>query len=293
MGGLSRSGLGGSPRERGNAPRKGMGSAGLDVGTLPRPPRTRTGPPRKGGSGGLDWGGILWEGKGNWGGSEGQDMGDPPRKGFSLADMGEHRGPGGTPRTQRHPPEKEVPLGGDTPGKGGLVGLRRSGQGVLPGTGVLSWPGAGGDTLGWKGEPQEGSAGLDMGGPPERGAHLARTWGDIPGRKRGAQLGGTCGPPLRKGGSPGRDWGGHPGGGDMEDPPGKGRVCFVWTRGDTPQQWGPAGQDWDPPRKGGAQLSWPSQGGTPGNGGAQERGFSFPGRRRTRTRVCHRGSRSS
>lgn len=170
------------------------------------------------------------------------------------------------------------------------------------------------------GDPQErgGSAGLDLGGhpgkergdpggfsraghgdPPERGGSSFQDMGDIPGRKGGARLGWTGGCPLREGGSPGRDLGGHPGrAGNLGGSPWERGVWFVWTWGDTPGKWGPggasAGQDVGSAQEGGGLSSaGRAKEGPLGMGAPQERGFSFPGHRRTQTRASRRGSRSS
>lgn len=79
----------------------------------------------------------------------------------------------------------------------------------------------------------------------------------------------------------------------MEGPPGKGGGGLC-GHGGYPRKWGPGGPQ-QVRIKGllkkegdSAQLAKLRMGSPP-----QERGFSFPGRRRTRTRASHRGSRSS
>lgn len=190
------------------------------------------------------------------------------------------------------PQDTETP-----PGKGGLSW---DGLGGMPweekgGPGGLSWAGHGGTPQERKGGPRGGSAGQDMGGLPERGGSSFQDMGGTSQEgKEGLSWAGH-GDPSKERGFP---WSGHGGTpwerGNTKDPPGKGGVRFVWTWRDTPGKWGLTRKGFRvSPGNRGAQLSWPSQGGTPGMGVPQEWGFSFPGRRRTRTRVSHRGSRSS
>lgn len=213
-------GTGGTPQERNGLSWPGQGGS-----PTKDPPRTWTGPPRKGESA-WTWGDPPGRKEGTWGGgSECQDMGDPPphlRKGGSAwEEIVEH-------------PEKGRPRG-------------------------LSW-------AGHEGPPGkgEGSAGLDMGTPSwERGftrpGLRGTSWGDR-----------ECGvAPWERGGS-----------------------VFVGMA-DTPESGAQGGLGRSGFRvcsgKRGAQLSQPSQ----GLGVPQERGFSFPGRRRTQTRAFRRGSQSS
>lgn len=251
--------------------------------------------------------------KGILGSSEGLRDFLPPEKelqhGWTLGNTLRRRGPWGSAgldvqEPQDPPGHRENPQekGFTWPGLGGT--LQQGGSWWGSGDQDMGSPQGGGgsaslnlgDTLGRKGGPR-GIIRARHGGTPERGAHLSRKWGDIPGRKGGAQLGWTWEPPLRKGGSPVGDLGDTLGGGEHGESPQerKGLVCVDMSRHETPQKHGgPAGQDvGSPQERAGLSSAGQAKEGPPGMGTPQERGFSFPGHRRTQTQVSHRGSRSS
>lgn len=168
----------GPPQEWGDPSQKGNGLSWPGQGVPSQEhPRTWTGPPRKGGSGGLELGDPHGQERGNLGGSEGQDMGvltpHPKNGGSAWEDMGQH-------------PEKGRPRGLSWAGCEGPSRTQRDPQ-ENGGRAQLAW--TLGDTLGGKRGAGEFSR-SDHGG-----AHLSRTWRDISGWKGGLSWAGH-GDPL-------------------------------------------------------------------------------------------------
>lgn len=227
--------------------------------------------------------------------------GDTPRAGLSRS------GHGGPPQERRDPPRKGMGSAGldkddpppkippehgqDPPGKGNQVAWIGQEKGDLGGGSECQGMGDPPPHLG-----KGGSAWEDMGEHPEKGRPRGLSWA---GQERPPGKGeGSAGPdmetlPRERGfarpGLRGTPWGGQ---GMWRSPLGKGGFGLC-GHGGCPRKWGPGGTQqvriWVCSGKRGAQLSRPSQ----GPGAPQERRFSFPGRRRTRTRASHRGSRSS